>query len=66
MLFYYPKPLFTSLKCSIMPVNSKKQGQGQTGKKGDDSKTKAAKESRKENKSGSVKEPAQSSRIAKK
>lgn len=26
-----------------MPVNSKKQGQGQTGKKGDDAKTKAGK-----------------------
>lgn len=28
-----------------MPVNSKKQGQGQTGKKGDDAKTKASKAS---------------------
>lgn len=26
-----------------MPVNSKKQGQGQTGKKGDDAKVKASK-----------------------
>ena len=26
-----------------MPVNSKKSGQGQTGKKGDDAKTKASK-----------------------
>lgn len=32
-----------------MPVNSKKQGQGQTGKKGDDAKTKTRKTPDKEN-----------------
>ena len=32
-----------------MPVNSKKQSQGQRGKKGDDAKTKARKASTKEN-----------------
>ncbi len=32
-----------------MPVHSKKQGQGQTGKKGDDAQTKAAKTPAKEN-----------------
>ena len=49
-----------------MPVNSKKQGQGQTGKKGDDAKTKAKKENGKENTFGPTKESAATSKSAKK
>jgi hypothetical protein len=49
-----------------MPVNSKKQGQGQTGKKGDDAKTKANKENGKENMFGPTKESAEKSKGSKK
>ena len=40
-----------------MPVNSKKQAQGQTGKKGDDAKTKAGKSSGKVDNVESNKKP---------
>lgn len=49
-----------------MPVNSKKQGQGQTGKKGDDATTKANKESGKVNTFGPAKESVAKSKASKK
>ena len=63
---YFTLPVFSQLNRIIMPVNSKKQGQGQTGKKGDDAKTKAKKENGKENTFGPTKESAATSKSAKK
>jgi hypothetical protein len=49
-----------------MPVNSKKQRQGQTGKKGDDAKTKANKALDKKTTFGPAKEAASKSSSSKK